>query len=213
MLLERYGLLELQKIFAACGSSMIIVTDRLELIAGTPDMVRAEMNDKRELSLMLCAGIPRSWPPELVNERTANFCLKCLSKGEDQVGWSCWYIILKSSRVLIGVAEFTGSPGPDRSAEIGYTILGEFQHQGYGTETASGLIDWAFGHSEIDKVMAETTPDRTTSIRVLEKCGFVMAGDGSHSGTIRFELPRSIYASIRTGRSDIAGAHIETSSA
>jgi len=189
-----------------------MVTDRLELIAGTPEMVRAEMNDKRELSLMLCARVPQSWPPDLVNERTLNFCLQCLSKGDDQVGWSCWYIIIRGVRVLIGMAEFTGRPGPDGSAEMGYTILSEFQRRGYGTETVIGLIDWAFGHSETNKVVAETTPYRRPSIRVLEKCGFVPAGMGSNGGTIRFELPRSIYAN-RAGRNDAAGAHIETSSA
>jgi [ribosomal protein S5]-alanine N-acetyltransferase len=192
-------------------AGIMIETDRLMLIAGTLDMVIAEMTDTGELSQMLDIGIPLSWPPELVNERTMNFCFQCLCRGLDQVGWSCWYIVLKSTRMLIGMAEFTGKPGQGRSAEIGYTVLGEFQSQGYGTEAISGLIDWAFCHSEIDKLVAETTPDRRPSIRVLEKCGFTLAGYGPDGNTIRFELPRSIYA--RTGKGSQAGAEVETSSA
>jgi hypothetical protein len=42
-------------------------------------------------------------------------------------------------------------------------------------------------------VIAETLPELTPSIRVLEKSGFVSGGEGSEEGLIRFELSRSAY--------------------
>ena len=39
--------------------------------------------------------------------------------------------------------------------------------------------------------LAETLPELTPSIGVLEKCGFRLIGDGSEPGVIRFELTRA----------------------
>ncbi len=42
-------------------------------------------------------------------------------------------------------------------------------------------------------MIAETLPELTPSIRVLEKSGFVNIGAGSEKGVIRFEFSRSAY--------------------
>ena len=43
--------------------------------------------------------------------------------------------------------------------------------------------------------MAETLPELTASIRVLEKNGFRFAGPGSEDGVIRYELENFVRSS------------------
>ena len=53
------------------------------------------------------------------------------------------------------------------------------------------LIGWAFAHQEVKKIIAHTLPGLAPSIRVMEKCGFVFAGDGNIEDgmqTIRYQL-------------------------
>jgi len=75
--------------------------------------------------------------------------------------------------------------------EIGYSIVEAFQGKGLGTEAVRALVDHAFRNPAVTRVIAETFPDLTPSIRVLEKNGFVRIEEGgSEPGVIRFELRR-----------------------
>ncbi len=89
--------------------------------------------------------------------------------------------------------ELKGKPTFDGTVEIGYSVLTEAQGLGYATEAVQGLVSWAFEHPEVLRVIAETLPELTPSIRVLEKSGFVSVAEGSEEGLIRFELSRSAY--------------------
>ena len=176
--------------------SLTTRTPRLELIAATPRLVRAELADLDLFSKMLAARVPASWPPELYDRQAAEWTLKYLEGEPERAGWALWYCILpadasSSGRVLAGIAGYKGTPSPEGRVEIGYGVLSEFQRAGYATEAALALVQRAFDRPETEAVTAETFPDITASIRVLEKCGFVLIGSGSEEGTIRFELTRS----------------------
>ena len=117
-----------------------------------------------------------------------------MEEAPEQVGWWAWYFVLnkkaKNERILIGNGGFKGKPTSDGTVEIGYSVLKEFQNLGYGTEAVQALIDWAFNHSEVQRVIAETLPELKPSQRLLEKCHFKNIGEGSEAGSIRFELLR-----------------------
>ena len=52
----------------------------------------------------------------------------------------------------------------------------------------------AFAHREIESVTAETLPDLTASIRVMEKCGMRFVGDGNPEEgqrTVRYAITRN----------------------
>ncbi|MBV9867712.1 MAG: GNAT family N-acetyltransferase [Abitibacteriaceae bacterium] len=171
-----------------------VVTERLELIAGTLELANAEASNLSELGKLLRAYIPETWPPGFNDADTVAFCVKQLSRGEDQVGWWHWYVILPNhpelGRVLIGLGGFKGQPMPEGDVEVGYAILEDFQRCGYGTEAVQGLIDCAFSHDEVRYVMAETLPELKASQGLLHKLGFHYVGAGSEAGSIRFELAR-----------------------
>jgi RimJ/RimL family protein N-acetyltransferase len=174
-----------------------VTTDRLELIAGTVALARAEVCYRLEFSRLLDANVPGHWPPPLENADTVALNLQRLEEAPNEIGWWTWYLVLRedasSARFLVGVAGFRGKPTSDGTVEIGYSVLQRVQGFGYATEAVKGLLSWAFEHAEVSRVTALTLPELTPSIRVLEKSGFVTVGEGPEEGLIRFELSRSAY--------------------
>jgi RimJ/RimL family protein N-acetyltransferase len=77
--------------------------------------------------------------------------------------------------------------------EIGYGIVSDRRRRGFATETTRGLLANAFAVPTVTRAIAETLPELTSSIGVLEKCGFHLLGEGSEPGVIRFELTRAEY--------------------
>jgi ribosomal-protein-alanine N-acetyltransferase len=171
---------------------MRITTQRLELVAGTPELIRAEMDDRERFSDLLDASIPDGWPPEEVDEATLEFMAQWLEEGPEQAGWWCWYFVLidedAGERVVIGNGGFKGRPSRQRTVEIGYSIHPSFRNSGLATDAVKALVGWALRHPRVQRVIAETEPGNEPSRRVLEKVGFVRGGKASRKGLIRFEL-------------------------
>lgn len=66
---------------------------------------------------------------------------------------------------------------PDyRSATMGYCLDDSAWNQGFATEAADALLQWAFDTLDLNRVQAETDTRNTPSARVLEKLGFVREG-------------------------------------
>jgi [ribosomal protein S5]-alanine N-acetyltransferase len=66
---------------------------------------------------------------------------------------------------------------PDyRSASLGYCLDDAAWSQGYATEAAWALLEWAFETLDLNRVQAETDTRNAASARVLEKIGFVREG-------------------------------------
>lgn len=63
-----------------------------------------------------------------------------------------------------------------RSAKIGYCLNEVAWHQGFATEAAGAVLQWAFDTLDLNRVQAETDTRNTASSRVLEKLGFVREG-------------------------------------
>ncbi|MGH9764896.1 MAG: GNAT family N-acetyltransferase, partial [Blastocatellia bacterium] len=121
----------------SAGESLKIRTPRLELIAATPQLVRAELADLDLFSKMLDARVPASWPPELYDRQAAEWTLTYLESEPERAGWALWYCILPGDaspgRVLAGIAGYKGTPSSEGRVEIGYGVLSEFQRAGYAT--------------------------------------------------------------------------------
>lgn len=174
-----------------------VTTDRLELIAATVALARAEITDRSEFARLLDAHVPEQWPPPFENADSMALNLERLEHAPDETGWWSWYLVLRKDtsggRVLVGSAGFHGKPIADGTVEIAYSVLQEAQGLGYATEAVIGLLSWAFAHADVSRVIAETISELASSIRVLAKSGFVTVGQGSHEGFIRCELTRRAY--------------------
>jgi RimJ/RimL family protein N-acetyltransferase/uncharacterized damage-inducible protein DinB len=174
-------------------------TRRLRLIPGTPDLLRADIAGPEHLAAALGNPVPSSWPPEYYDKPAMEWTLKHLEKDPANADWALFYVVGPDNR-LVGVVGYKHPPDPDGMVEIGYGVVPEYQRQGIAAEAAGGLIDRAFGVPQVQRVIAETLPPLVSSIRVMEKNGLRLVGEGSEPGVIRFELTRADY---EAGRRDI----------
>ena len=169
-------------------------TERLELIPATLELADADLHNRMEFSHRLNARVLDSWPPPLNDENSMRYTVDYLRRNPAAVGWAAWYLVAdRHKRVAVGMGGFKGPPVAG-TVEIGYGLLPEFQKKGYATEAVAALLDWAFGHADVVRVIAETLPELAPSIRLLERTGFANIGKGSEEGVIRFELPGAAHA-------------------
>lgn len=169
---------------------LLLESARLELVPTSMEIAQADLQNRSELKELLSADIPKSWPPHLVDRAMLEWTVSKLEKDSTYWIWSSRYFILKEPRTLIGLGGFKGSPNAAGLVEIGYSVVPEHQNLGFATEAVKALCDWAFLHPKVTRIVAETYPDLTVSISVLENCEFTYAGTGSEIGVARYELWR-----------------------
>jgi RimJ/RimL family protein N-acetyltransferase len=182
-------------------SHLRIRTERLEVIAATEALARAEIHDRAEFARLLGAHIP-AWPPPLNDDASMRWGWSYLKENPDANGFAMWYVLLAvengGEREVIGNGGFKGKPSPDGTVEIGYSLFEAHQGRGYGTEVVRALVRWVFRDTRVTRIIAETLPELKPSRRVLEKNGFAFCGEGSEPGVIRYELTRAAW-----GRSSV----------
>jgi len=75
--------------------------------------------------------------------------------------------------------------------DLGYAFLPEASGQGYATEAAAAVLEYASTRLGLDKVVAITALENPGSIRVLEKLGYqfarIIAFPGDEEGARLFE--------------------------
>ena len=103
----------------------------------------------------------------------------------EQWDWYAMWIIENEDGIRVGDLCFKGYED-GKNPEIGYGIDDEFQGRGYATEAVKLALAWAFRHTGVAAVEAETDPDNIASQKVLAKCGF------NPTETIGEEGPRFI---------------------
>jgi RimJ/RimL family protein N-acetyltransferase len=177
----------------------MILTDRLEIIPATADLLRAALDGETALSAALGAIVPPTWPPEYVDRDALQFALDRLTARPEHAGWWLHFLVLRkgaSGRTLIGTAGYKGPPSAEGVVEVGYGIVRDERRRGYASEAVRALVARAFARSDVRRVIAETLPELAPSIGVLRKNGFRQRGEGSEAGVIRFELTRAGYESL-----------------
>jgi len=159
-------------------------TERLTLVALTPDLARAALENRAKLGRMLGARVPQTWPG-------ADFArmLPRIARGFEHVSPGAEptrLIVHERDRVLIGETGFHGPPDGSGTIEVGYSIIPAYRGQGFASEATRALIDRALSRPGIRRIVAECLDDNVASIKVLEKLG--MRRTGSVGETLRFEL-------------------------
>jgi [ribosomal protein S5]-alanine N-acetyltransferase len=174
--------------------SILLRTRRLQLRSATPELAAADLNNRFEFSRLLGADVPRDWPPPLNDDNSKAFTLRYLEENPDAAGWAAWYFLLPSKAderaQTIGIGGFKGKPSQQGVVEVGYSVMSDHQRLGFASEATAALIDWAFSHPEVQLVTAETLPALVASLRVLEKNGFHLLGEGSEKGVVRYGRKR-----------------------
>lgn len=90
--------------------------------------------------------------------------------------WGSYLYIHRHDHTLLGMGGYKGAPDAVGMVEIGYGVAHAYRNQGYASEAARALLDYAFTHPEVQRVWAHTLPEVNYSTKVLEKCGMHCLG-------------------------------------
>ena len=161
-------------------------TERLTLVALTPELARLALDDRDELAERLGVRVPPVWPG-------AAFAgmLPFLARGSEED--SCGYaplptrlVLHREDEVLVGETGFHGPPDRSGTVEVGYSVIPDYRGEGIALEATRELLRDAVLRVGVRRVVAECEPDNLPSVRVLERLG--MRRRGSAGERLGFEL-------------------------
>lgn len=153
-------------------------TPRLYLLA----LSEAQLKVLDDDPTLLNGDLPAPVRPSVINPVVARAIRAKLAKmrlasRRDHDWFTYWLIIRKDTNLGIGLAGFKGKPNGRAEVEIGYGIAPEEQGQGFMTEAAQALVNWALGQPTCGTVTAWTEKDNIASHRVLQKIGMVRGNE------------------------------------
>lgn len=90
-----------------------------------------------------------------------------------ELGSFSWVLTVKPNDYPIGTIACWLE---DHAAGFGYLLNQKYWGQGYATEAAGAVVDWAMSLPEIYRVWATCDTENLASIRVLEKSGLLREG-------------------------------------
>lgn len=141
-------------------------TDRLVL--------RQLMNDDaRALHAALSDPVVMRWWSSGPHSSLAETEAYVARNAEQTEDWRCWAITEAGDEAIGWVVLIQKRPGVQ---EIGYILRRDRWRQGYAREAVAAVISRTFSSSATRRVMADTDPDNTASVRLLESLGFVREG-------------------------------------
>jgi RimJ/RimL family protein N-acetyltransferase len=123
------------------------------------------------------AYVLRYWntPPWTERARAEKFISTCQQMAEEGTGIRL-AVDRESDGNFIGWCTFNRWNPTYRSASIGFCFNEWVWGQGYATESARALVEWAFNTLDLNRIHSETDTRNIASARVLEKLGFVREG-------------------------------------
>ena len=148
-------------------------SSRLTYINCTTDILEQVLLGDAYLAKYLNINIPERWTE--FGESPFRYVLNKLDQDPDSVNWWGWFPILISENMLVGNCGYKGPP-LNGVVEIGYEVAESYRGNGFATEMAKALIDYAYSFPEVTMIIAHTLPFENHSVSVLRKCGFEYAG-------------------------------------
>jgi RimJ/RimL family protein N-acetyltransferase len=113
----------------------------------------------------------QSWEAFNLTEAAA-FIHEHQAKGAGLPGqWLQIAIVRRDSDELIGDCAFQVHAEDIRQATVGITLAQEYQQQGYAAEAMTCLLQHLFETMKLHRVMADTDPGNTASMKLLERLG------------------------------------------
>jgi sulfopyruvate decarboxylase alpha subunit len=109
-----------------------------------------------------------------------------------ELGWWTWLIARREDGRAVGVCGLGGHPDADGTAELGYSVYPEAEGQGYATEGARAVLEWALARPGVARVRATVPTSNPSSVAVARKLGMVPVATREHpeAGEVRvFETP------------------------
>jgi RimJ/RimL family protein N-acetyltransferase len=122
-----------------------------------------------------------------------NWLRRCIEDYYEQRGYGPWAVIKKSSQSLIGYCGLFFYPDVNGRPEIelGYRLAQAAWGQGYATEAAQAVRDFAFNSLGLTRLIAIIDPHNAASLQVAEKAGMKYEGEVMLEG---YTYPDRVYS-------------------
>ena len=167
-------------------------TQNLRLVPNTPDhllsLISGDVHFQNTFGLTPAPGFREFF----VSDEISPAWVESLKAASGPDIWRDGFaLVLDATDEVIGCAGFKGNPQPSGMVEISYGIVPEYQGKGYATEAAQALVDYAIDVGHATLLLAHTRREGIASQRVLQKCGFQLAGEviDPEDGTVlRWEM-------------------------
>lgn len=119
------------------------------------------------------------------------------------LGFGFWVVEDRSTGTFIGEVGFADyrreiEPSLEGRPEVGWVLKTSAHGQGFATEAARRIIDWADTYLEARKTVCIFDPKHAASIRVARKMGYVDVSTASYRGKPTLLMERA-KATPRTG--------------
>lgn len=109
--------------------------------------------------------------------------------GMSEGRWGLRKVVLRSSALPVGMCGLLQRQhlaGPD----LGYAFLSAYAGQGLASEAARAVLQLAWSHHGLQRVLAIVKPDNSRSIKLLSALGFGLVGYAPHSEVEQVRSPR-----------------------
>ncbi|MET3499064.1 ribosomal-protein-alanine N-acetyltransferase [Mucilaginibacter rubeus] len=130
---------------------------------------------------------------------TVDEALSFIKKIEDIVSNNegfYWAITLKDKDELIGTICYWNLNAANKSAEIGYELHPDYHGQGFMQEAISAVLAFGFNDQHFELITACPKQGNESSVKLLKKTGFSLAGDFTDEET------KSKYLDFRLTKAD-----------
>jgi RimJ/RimL family protein N-acetyltransferase len=169
-----------------------MLTERLEFVPQTPQSLRAIVEGCDQFAQVFGTPAADGLREFFVSGDASADWLAQLAAATEADPWMHGFAVVhRADRVVIGACGFKGAPKPADDAteaspvthrlphvvEIGYGIVSDYCNQGFATEAAAALVNYATASGRVTLVRAHTLPEPNASTRVLAKCGFKKLGE------------------------------------
>lgn len=121
-----------------------------------------------------------------------------MNKGIDENKWIIWAIEHKQSKKVIGSISIWNFNLEEKSGELGYGIIPDFQGLGFMKEALLEVIQYAFHELHLKFLYAYTEENNLSSIKLLEKCDFEKVNKVDEKGYFNDRIYRMLV--FRLGR-------------
>ncbi|HPH19643.1 MAG TPA: GNAT family N-acetyltransferase [Haliscomenobacter sp.] len=165
-------------------TELILETPRMWLVACSIPLYEAILRHDNQIAEYLGIEVKAGWTE--FGDEPSVYSMERVRVNPAEEPWWQYLAVHKADNLLIGAGGYKGSPNRFGVVEIGYEIMLDYRNQGYATEFAQHLINFAFSNADIKVVQAHTLAEPNASTHVLKRCGmdFVQEMFDTDDGTI-----------------------------
>lgn len=109
------------------------------------------------------------------------FINKINSGNSNNNEWVYWAISFKNEPKLLGTICLWNISQDESKADIGFTLLPEFQGKGIMQEVIPAVLEYGITEMKLRKIHGEVSPGNIKSVKLLEKFGFICTGESENT--------------------------------